>query len=162
MNTYFNEEKKNNITPEIYLEQFVSNGTKIFIDTCSMLEEAFPLFMEHMIPLLEKHNNRIIVPLSVNRELIKHINNPEKPELRAPAIRALQLIDQYRNSYFRILGGESDGIPDNLFLSLYIRFRQSYHMLFITQDKGVLITCLHSSLPVHSGSVNIRQVCSMK
>lgn len=145
MNTYFNEEKKNNITPEIYLEQFVSNGTKIFIDTCSMLEEAFPLFMEHMIPLLEKHNNRIIVPLSVNRELIKHINNPEKPELRAPAIRALQLIDQYRNSYFRILGGESDGIPDNLFLSLYIRFRQSYHMLFITQDKGLTVDILNNN-----------------
>ena len=109
------------------------------------MQEAFPLFMEHMIPLLEKHNNRIIVPLSVNRELIKHINNPEKPELRAPAIRALQLIDQYRNSYFRILGGESDGIPDNLFLSLYIRFRQSYHMLFITQDKGLTVDILNNN-----------------
>ena len=145
MNTYFNEEKKNTITPETYLEQYVSGGTKVFIDTCSMLEESFPLFVEHVIPLLEKHNNRIIVPLTVNKELIHHLENPNKPELRAPAIRALKILDRYRNTYFRILGDESDSFPDNLFLHLYIQFRQNFRMLFITQDKGLAVDILNNN-----------------
>lgn len=145
MNTYFNEEKKNPVTPETYLEQFVSSGTRIFIDTCSMLEESFPLFVEHVIPLLEKHNNRIIVPLAVNKELIHHLENPNKPELRAPAIRALSILDRYRNTYFRILGDESDSFPDNLFLHLYIQFRQNFRMLFITQDKGLAVDILNNN-----------------
>ena len=145
MNTYFNEEKKNTVTPETYLEQFVSGGTRIFIDTCSMLEESFPLFVEHVIPLLEKHNNRIIVPLAVNKELIHHLENPNKPELRAPSIRALNILDRYRNTYFRILGNESDSFPDNLFLHLYIQFRQNFSMLFITQDKDLAVDILNNN-----------------
>lgn len=145
MNTYFNEEKKNISTPETYLEQFVSGETRIFIDTCSMLEESFPLFVEHVVPLLEKHNKRIIVPLAVNKELIHHLENPDKPELRAPAIRALSILDRYRNTYFRILGDESDSFPDNLFLDLYIRFRQNFSMLFITQDKDLAVDILNNN-----------------
>ncbi len=146
MNTYRNEEKKNSeITPETYLEQFVSGETKIFIDTCSMLEDSFPLFVEHVIPLLVKHNNHIIVPLSVTRELVHHLENPNKPELREPAIRALQILNRFRNTYFRILGCESDSFPDNLFLDLYIQFRQKYHMVFITQDKGLAVDILNNN-----------------
>ena len=146
MNTYTSEEKKNsNITPETYLEQFVSNGTRIFIDTCSMLEESFPLFVEHIIPLLEKHNNRIIVPLAVNKELIHHLENPNKPELRAPAFRALRILELYKDTYFRILGNESDSFPDNLFLRLYIQFRENFRMLFITQDKGLAVDILNNN-----------------
>ena len=145
MNTYFNEEKKNNITPETYLEQFVSGETRIFIDTCAMLEESFPLFVEHVIPLLEKHNNRIIVPLAVNKELIHHLENPNRPELRAPAIRALSILDRYKDTFFRILGNETDSFPDNLFLHLYIQFRQNFRMLFITQDKGLAVDILNNN-----------------
>ena len=146
MNTNINEEKKNSqISPETYLEQFVSSGTKILIDTCSMLEESFPLFVEHVIPLLEKHNNSIIVPLSVTKELVKHLDNPDKPELQAPAIRALRIIEQYKNKYFRILGDDTDSFPDNLFLNLYIQFRQKYHMLFITQDRGLAVDILNNN-----------------
>ena len=145
MNTYFNEEKKNNVTPETYLEQFVSGETRIFIDTCAMLEESFPLFVEHVIPLLEKHNNRIIVPLAVNKELIHHLENPNRPELRAPAIRALSILDRYKDTFFRILGNETDSFPDNLFLHLYIQFRQNFRMLFITQDKGLAVDILNNN-----------------
>lgn len=161
MSMNFNEEKKNsNMTPEAYLEQFVSSGTRIFIDTCSMLEESFPLFVKHIIPLLEKHNNRIIVPLAVNKELIHHLENPSKPELREPAIRALRILDQYRNSYFRILGDESDSFPDNLFLHLYIQFRQSYRMLFITQDKGLAVDILNNnnSQSVHANAAVVKRI----
>ena len=117
MNTMMmNEERKENVfSAEECLEQFTGNDMKIFIDTCSMLDDAFPLFMEHVIPLLEKHGNRIIVPLEVSRELIRHLDNPGKPELREPAVRALQLLNKYKNTYFRILGEASDtaSIPDN-------------------------------------------------
>ena len=145
MNTYFNEEQKNIITPEDHLEQFVSGGTRIFIDTCSMLEDSFPLFLEHMIPLLKKHDNRIIVPLAVCKELGHHLENPSKPELRRPAIRALQILEQYKDSYLRILGENSDSFPDNLFQELYIQFRQEFRMLFITQDKGLAVDILNNN-----------------
>ncbi len=160
MNTYCKEEKKNTITPETYLEQFISGRTRIFIDTCSMLEESFPLFVEHVIPLLEKHNNRIIVPLAVNKELIHHLENPNKPELRASAIRALTILDRYKNTYFRILGNESDSFPDNLFLHLYIQFRQDFRMLFITQDKGLAVDILNNnnSHSVHANAAVVKRI----
>lgn len=143
--TQFNEDNKNN-NQKKYLEQLIScENAKIFIDTCSMLEDSFPLFVEHVHPLLEKYQQRIIVPLAVSKELIKQLDNPKRPELQEAAIRALGLLDSYRESCFRILGNERDSFPDNLFQDIQIRFRQRFHMIFITQDKALTADILNNN-----------------
>lgn len=145
MNTLFKEDKKSIVNPMNYLEQFISSEIKIFIDTCSMLEDSFPLFVGHVLPLLDKNNNRIIVATSVCQELVGHMDNPKKPELRGKAIRALQILNKYKDSYFRILGETGDTFPDNLFQTLYPRFRLKYRMLFITQDNGLAADLLNAN-----------------
>ena len=159
-NNYDEYRMRNKTTSDNYLEQFVNEDTRIFIDTCSMLEDAFPVFVEHIIPLLEKHNKRIIVPLAVNKELVHHLANPAKPELREPAMRALSILRKYKSTYFRILGDDKDSFPDNLFLNLFIQFRQKYKMLFITQDKGLAADLLNNnnSNSVHAKAAIVKRI----
>lgn len=149
-----------NTTTENYFEQFIDSEIKIFIDTCSMLNEAFPTFLEHVIPVLEKSHNRIIVPISVNKELIHHLDNPKKPELAEPATKALNLLEKHRRTYFRILGSETDSFPDNLFQELYIKYRQDYRMLFITQDNHLAADILNQSqsTSVHAHAALVKKI----
>ena len=151
MNTYRSEEKNSSLSseskPDSFLEQVISSDVRIFIDTCSLLDAGFPLFMEHAIPLLEKYQKRIIVPQVVIGEMTKHLKNADKPERAASAERALTYIYKgwEKKKWFIILREESDTFPDNLFQTLYAQNRMKLHMLFITQDKGLAADLLNSS-----------------
>lgn len=144
MNTYTNEEKPGTLTAAAYLEQIVSSDIKIFIDTCSLLDKGFPLFMEHVLPLLEAHSQRIIVPYSVIDELKKKLVDPEKPKLHMPAFQALEIISKNRSSFI-IRGEKGDTFPDNLFQTIQLRYRLQYRMLFITQDNGLTVDLLNNN-----------------
>jgi len=142
--TNMNESKNNTVTtPEAYLDKFV-DGTMIFIDTCAMLEESFPLFVERVTPYLMKHDNRIVVPRSVLKELVKHACNPENPKLKESAVKAYNLV-YTRPDIFRVEGKDSDGYADNLHLTLYLRYRVEHRTLFITQDKDLAVEILNNS-----------------
>ena len=65
---------------------------KIFIDTCSLLNNNFEQFFISMKADLLKNNNQLIVPYSVVVELNKHSKMTSKPSLSVSAKKALKII----------------------------------------------------------------------
>ena len=126
------------------LEFYVKHDYRIFIDTCALLDPAFPAFMERVTPLLTKYDNKIIVPIEVNKELINLYD--KKPELRERVLYVLDTIKRNEDNVFRIMGDENDPFPDNLFHVLCSRFRTKYNLLFITQDRSLAADLLNMNM----------------
>ena len=59
-----------------FLERCVRDYDKIFIDTCSFLEETMYDFFQNVVPILEREQKTVIVPLAVCQELERFANNP--------------------------------------------------------------------------------------
>lgn len=62
----------------LFLESSVKNF-KIFIDTCSLLDERekILMFWNNIVPILQRENKSIIIPLRVYEEVQKFANNPD-------------------------------------------------------------------------------------
>lgn len=118
------------------LEQYIKEGYRIFIDTCSLLCEMAPSFWQNIIPYLEKYNSKVIIPNKCIEELYKHQDNTNNPELAKQANKSLGLIKKMLESgYVDIRGEQSDSFADNVFLAVFTKFRMNYKLLLITQDK---------------------------
>lgn len=65
---------------------------KIFIDTCSILHFAAGKFWVNIIPLLQRYQNRVIIPQRSIEELQKIGNNKSKPELANKAKDCLKVL----------------------------------------------------------------------
>lgn len=120
------------------LEYYVKEDYALFIDTCSLLHDSSEKFWEHLIPLLERYNKKVIIQKKCVDELYKHQDNKDKPELAKKAYYALKKIQQLMSSgYVEVRGEPSDKFADNVFLMVFTKFRMEHKLLLITQDRDL-------------------------
>ncbi|MBE5709927.1 MAG: hypothetical protein EGR51_08560 [Oscillibacter sp.] len=114
------------------LERLVDQYT-ILVDTCSLLNQRFPLLMEHLEPLLRMRGKALIVPSSVVRELVSL--SVKKPELTERIRALLPLMAQLQQQgLLRVYGSPSEDFGDQQMLSAVTRFMTKVPLLVITQD----------------------------
>ena len=114
------------------LERLVDQYT-ILVDTCSLLNQQFPLLMEHLESLLHMRGKALIVPSSVVRELVNL--SAKKPELTERIRALLPLMAQLQQQgLLRVYGSPSEDFGDQQMLSAVTRFMTKVPLLVITQD----------------------------
>lgn len=154
-----NTEKKEKDALKI-LEGYVKDY-KIFIDTCSLLYFASDKFWNNITPLLQRYENKIIIPLRIIEELEKHSNQTEKLELSRKARNRLKVI-QYllSHGYIEIRGEKTDNFADNVFQVVFTKFRMTHKLLLITQDNDLAkdILALNGSKSVRANQVNVKRI----
>jgi len=111
---------------------------KIFIDTCSLLSDNINKLMLNLIPLLQENNNKLFVPLRCVQELEKFI--PDKSNItrskKAKYIHDI-LLKLYKEGIVDIRGEKTDNFADNVFQTVFTKFRMQYKLLLITQDNNL-------------------------
>ncbi len=130
-----------------FLERCVRDYDKIFIDTCSLLEENMYDFFQNITPILERERKAIIIPLAVCKELERFANSPadcrkEHPNnsnLNNLAIHACKAINALKRANLVEIFADPDDkkFADNVFLYVFMKIRLKYSVLFITQDGGL-------------------------
>lgn len=121
----------------IYLIKDICENSKVFIDTCSLLESSFFQIESILFKKLKKANQKLIVPKKVVDELNKHSASTDASLARA-AKRALKhLAVQQQNNLISIKGDPTDNFADNVFLTQFTRHRLKYNLTLITQDNGL-------------------------
>ena len=123
------------------LAKIITNFDQVYLDTCSLMEESFPEFMDYLDGSREywnKEDIEIIVLSSVINELKNHIDNKEKIELSIGAKRAYKIIKHaagvFGKKLIKIEDGESE-FADQEISAKAISNRTKYRILVITQDR---------------------------
>jgi serine/threonine protein kinase len=111
----------------------------VFCDTCSFMHSmASYLIVDGLTPILKSNQLHLIVAKRVIDELQKHQNNKLDQETSKSAYRGLKIIKTLQNMQIcDIYGDNNDPFADNLFISMFSKFRQSHNLLMITQDNSL-------------------------
>jgi rRNA-processing protein FCF1 len=123
------------------LAKFLSIYDYVFVDTCSLMEDGFPAFMDTLEASKEywKDGLKIIVPSSCVSELKKHSHNKDSNEARIEAKRALKILRHVTSPWHRIIEISKDDkdkdFADNVIFSTVSALRIKYKILIITQDR---------------------------
>lgn len=117
---------------------------RIFIDTCSLLNEGSDKFFMNIVPILYRHNKHIVIAKRVAQELIKYSQHPElgraqgKPQLHKRATEVLKRLSELKkNGLVQIFGDDSDNFADNVFQTVFTQKRLEYNLMLITQDRDL-------------------------
>ena len=140
------------------LERCVKEGYKIFIDTCSLLTDSADSFWNNIIPFLYQYDTKIIVQLRCYEELQKHYENIKEPELVKKTLTCLRTFKRlYDAGYIEIRGEDTDNFADNVFLTVFAKFRINNKLMLITQDRDLAgdILSLNGSRSVKSSNTII-------
>ncbi len=127
-------------TKSSHLAKFFSIYDYVFVDTCSLMEDSFPLFMDTLEASKEywKDGFEVIVLGECMQELKKHARNKENQEARIEAKRALKILrhDRWHGRTLTITKSHSNyGFADNAIYSNVSSLRIQKKVLIITQDK---------------------------
>ncbi len=129
----YNEELKSS-----KLAQFLNDYDYVFVDTCSLMEDSFPLFMDYLSKSKEywKEDLQVIVLGECVEELKKHAKEKEK-DRKIAALRALKIIrhDKWHEKAFTITKAEGNSFADNAIFTKVSGLRIHNKILVITQDK---------------------------
>lgn len=129
----YNEELKSS-----KLAQFLNDYDYVFVDTCSLMEDSFPLFMDYLSKSKEywKEDLQVIVLGECIEELKKHAKEKEK-DRKIAALRALKIIrhDKWHEKAFTITKAEGSSFADNAIFTKVSGLRIHNKILVITQDK---------------------------
>ena len=129
----YNEELKSS-----KLAQFLNDYDYVFVDTCSLMEDSFPLFMDYLSKSKEywKEDLQVIVLGECVEELKKHAKEKEK-DRKIAALRALKIIrhDKWHKKAFTITKAEGSSFDDNAIFTKVSGLRIHNKILVITQDK---------------------------
>lgn len=129
----YNEELKSS-----KLAQFLNDYDYVFVDTCSLMEDSFPLFMDYLSKSKEywKEDLQVIVLGECVEELKKHAKEKEK-DRKIAALRALKIIrhDKWHKKAFTITKAEGSSFADNAIFTKVSGLRIRNKILVITQDK---------------------------
>lgn len=129
----YNEELKSS-----KLAQFLNDYDYVFMDTCSLMEDSFPLFMDYLSKSKEywKEDLQVIVLGECVEELKKHAKEKEK-DRKIAALRALKIIrhDKWHKKAFTITKAEGSSFADNAIFTKVSGLRIHNKILVITQDK---------------------------
>ena len=133
---YSEESKSSN------LAKFLSVYDYVFVDTCSLMEDSFPIFMDTLAASKEywKDGLRVIVIGECVQELEKHSKSKEKEavEARIEAKRALKILhhDKWHGKTLEITKVTTkDGFADHALFTQVSSLRIQNKILIITQDK---------------------------
>ena len=133
---YKEETKPSNLAKTLLVFNYV------FVDTCSLMEDSFPAFMDLLVKSRSywKGELKVVILGEVIEELKKHSANREKPDLRVSALRALKIINHDKarlfGRTFEIWKSKSnDGFLDNALYTIVSGLRIKNKILVITQDK---------------------------
>ena len=131
-----------------------SEAPLVFIDTCSLLDSCWNsekgsknsaiysqskdnTFWGHEFASLASMG-QVVIPKRNYDELVKHANNPKKPELADRAKHVLKRIERYyKEGTLQIVGDANDPFADALLLSVALKFKTQRHLAFVTQDRGL-------------------------
>lgn len=129
----YNEELKSS-----KLAQFLNDYDYVFVDTCSLMEDSLPLFMDYLSKSKEywKEDLQVIVLGECVEELKKHAKEKEK-DRKIAALRALKIIrhDKWHKKAFTITKAEGSSFADNAIFTKVSGLRIHNKILVITQDK---------------------------
>lgn len=129
----YNEELKSS-----KLAQFLNDYDYVFVDTCSLMEDSFPLFVDYLSKSKEywKEDLQVIVLGECVEELKKHAKEKEK-DRKIAALRALKIIrhDKWHKKAFTITKAEGSSFADNAIFTKVSGLRIHNKILVITQDK---------------------------
>ena len=122
------------------LAKFLSNYDYVYLDTCSLMEDGFPIFMDALVASKEywKEGLRVIVPDECVKELKKHSRNKDKNDARIGAKRALKILshDKWHGKTIEREKGITGGdFGDQAITQAVIKNRIRSKILVITQDK---------------------------
>ncbi len=116
----------------------IIKNSKIFIDTCSLMHASCLPFFKSISKTLKESGNGVIIAKGVYDELKKHSCSDDK-NLREKSYQGITTIKYLTsNKVGAIYGDKNDGFVDNLFQSLFLRFRQKYNLCLITQDVNLM------------------------
>jgi serine/threonine protein kinase len=130
-------------------KQFIETAVKefkIFIDTCSLLSEDADKFWANITPVLQRESKTVIIPYRVYEELDKFASNPSlclqkspnKPSLNHQAINVKSNVAVLqRAGLIEIFGDSNDNFADNVFQTVFTKFRLKYSLMLITQDNNL-------------------------
>ncbi len=137
MTAYPSDNNDKAVAARSALEDYVKNY-KIFIDTCSLLDDKADLFWSNILPLLSRHNVKVIVPYRCIREVQRHQTNAKDPDLARKAKKCMETIRSLvKDGYLEVRGEQSDNFADNVFLVVFSKFRMTHRLLLITRDKAL-------------------------
>lgn len=130
-----------------------SKNTRVFVDTCSLMEATSADFMwNYLVPTLRGYG---VPPLIVAKAVVDELNrlatqrSDSKARYAQTAKKIVQgLIDE---GNAKVIGEDNDTFPDNLFQDVFTRYRLKYRLILITQDSSLAKDILSLN---NSNSVN--------
>ena len=122
------------------LAKFLSIYDYVFVDTCSLMEDSFPVFMDNLTASHEywKDGLHVIVLGECVEELKKHAASKDNQEARIEAKRALKILhhDKWFHKIFEVTKSNTNyGFADNAIYTAVSSLRIQNKVLIITQDK---------------------------
>lgn len=121
------------------LARFLSNYDYVILDTCSLMEESFPSWLDTLNQAKDylTEDFVITVPEAAIAELKKHSHDRKNVDKRIPAIRALKIFKEAKRLKLLVASKKShnQNFADNAIYSQVCEDRLTKKILVITQDK---------------------------
>ena len=121
------------------LAKFLNNFDKVFMDTCSLMEDSFPVFMDCLVKSREywKDGLKVIVLGECIEELKKHSKSKEGDKLVEAklALKILQDNKRHGKTIEITKPTHKDGFADRAIFAKVTDLRIAEKILIITQDK---------------------------
>jgi rRNA-processing protein FCF1 len=122
------------------LAKFLSIYDYVFLDTCSLMEDSFPVFMDNLTASHEywKDGLHVIVLGECVEELKKHSASKDNQEARIEAKRALKILhhDKWFHKILEVTKSNTNyGFADNAIYTAVSSLRIQNKVLIVTQDK---------------------------
>lgn len=142
-----------------FMEKVIKDN-KVFIDTCSLLYEHSSEFWVHIFPILQKYNKKIIIPYRCIEEVDKLSQSQDGDKVKSAIEANKSLVQLQKANLLDIRGEKNDNFADNVFLVQFTKFRMSYKLLLITQDRnlGKEILALNKSKAVRGNKVSVLRI----
>ena len=121
------------------LAKFLNGYDCVIIDTCSLMEESFPEFMEilHKGKPYRKKGQEVLIPRKCFDELKKHVRQRKDDSKRIDAKRGLRVVRRAR--FFKVVKitkrDANENFADNAIFVRVSNDRLFARILIVTQDK---------------------------
>ena len=142
------------------IEHYLKDG-KVFMDTCSFMDEHANDFVCHAVPILDKYNQKVFVPKKCVDEMIHHSHDKENEKKAKAAVNAIEILGKLQQrGFLDIRGEENDNFADNVFLTQFTKYRIKYSLVLITQDRklGRDILALNNSESVNGKRIRVLRI----
>ena len=134
--TMFSDENKSSS-----LAKFLNNYDYVILDTCSLMEDSFPFFMDALVNAKTylKEDRHLVIYRECLAELKKHSKNKKDDSVRIAAKRAIKIIRAVKwKRIFEFPKKEKNpNFADNIIYVNVSQRRITQKILVITQDRGL-------------------------